>query len=121
MLEAIIEFLREECCVNSKMPDALRATDFMPYIEFARFCGRIRRVSVASDINEAHFTNYGSGYRRFISGVYPPHQPLSPIFLGERAFLRIWQNFQHHFEGRHRRVPSGVTTIGRLIRMDVAA
>lgn len=38
MLEAIIEFLREECCVNSKLPDALRSTYFMPYIEFARFC-----------------------------------------------------------------------------------
>ncbi len=113
MLEAIIEFLREECCVIAKLPDALRSTYFMPYIELDGFVGRIRRVSVASDINKAHLPTIGSGYRRFISGAYPLHHHFLAIFLGECAFLRIWQNFRTTSEGRHRRVPSVVTTIGR--------
>ncbi len=84
----------------------------MPYIELHGFVGRIRRVSVASDINKATLPTMGSGYRRFISTAYPLLNHFLAIFLGECAFLRIWQNSSTTSEGRHRRVPSGVTTIG---------
>ncbi|MFP3448837.1 hypothetical protein, partial [Pseudomonas sp. SIMBA_067] len=47
-------------------------------LRFYPCVGLIRRASVASDINKAHFSNnLWGGYRRFISGAYPLHQPLS--------------------------------------------
>ena len=43
------------------------------------------------------------------------------VFLDESAALRAGQNFQHDSDGRHSRTPSGVTTIGRLIRTGCAS
>lgn len=50
------------------------------------------RASVASDINKAHFSNnLWGGYRRFISGAYPLHQPLSARCAKRRILQGRWR------------------------------
>ena len=87
--------------INEKSPDALRLSGLqITYYSsnFHNFVGRIRRASVASDINKAHFSNNLWGnIAALFQAITRLINHFLAIFLGERAFLRIWQNFQHDF------------------------
>ncbi|ADA75843.1 putative alpha-mannosidase [Shigella flexneri 2002017] len=101
-----------------KSPSYTKLVSWQHYLNLHGFVGRIRRVSVASDINKAHFTNY----RQWISPLYFRRLPassttFSPSSLENAPFCASGRISSTTSEGRHRRVPSGVTTIGRLIRI----
>ena len=72
----------------------------MPYHRIMHgFVGRIRRASVASDINKAHSSTnlWAVDIAALFQALTRLINHFLAIFLGERAFLRIWQNFQHDF------------------------